>query len=663
MSDDTISITVRLREAARFAAQVREERREIRGLGDDVEKAGRKGKKASAEYTIFGAVLKQVPIMAAVGALGLLTHIGIAAGGAIVGLVAAMIPLVGLIGALPAAAILAGQGLGVMLLSLKGIGDAVGGLNEALDPKKFAKLTPEGQKFALLLDALKPRALGLQRAMQRGLFPGLTAGLKAALPALSALKGPLEGTGRVLGTFGKHLGQLVGSKGFLTDLSSQAKFNNVQLGRLGGAGLHLVNMFRNLMVGARGLVSWLVKGTAALAATGDHMVADARHTGALQRGFHTVQVTTERWLKILWRLGVSLFNIGRIGKQEIGDGIVLHLLHGATALERWTRSGRGIQQITGFFAQSRNILHQVGATLQRLRNSAGAGLGDALRNIVSAITPLLASGGGVAVLKLYVQGLSGLASVVGWLGRTVPGASAVMSAFLTLFVLGKISSIAYMGKAVKTLGRAIFVMALQTRAGVTAFWALNAALYANPVGAIVIAVAAVGAALYLAYQKVGWFHRAVDNVFRFIRKHWKLLGSIMLGPLRPVIAALGYIVRHFRQIRKFVGNIISGAGHAIGSLIGAHADGGVVRTPLQIFGERGPELAAAPIGTRVFDAPTTARMLRAPRTATVRRNAGGSQSDGGGGPVYVHATHILQFDGKAVAKVVSDQVARQKGRA
>lgn len=663
MSDDTISITVRLREAARFAAQVREERREIRGLGDDVEKAGRKGKKASAEYTIFGAVLRQVPIMAAVGALGLLTQVATAGGGAIVGLVAAIAPLAGLLGALPAAGVLAGQGLGVMMLAMQGVGAAVGGLNKSLDPKKFAMLTKPAQDFALVLDALKPRVRGLQAAVGAGLFPGLRKGLIEAAPAIDALKGPLTGTGRVLGVFAQHLGHLVGSKGFLSDLRTQASFNNVQLGRLGGAGLHLVNIFRNLMVGARGLISWLVKGTDALAATGDHMVADARHTGALQRGFHTVQVTTERWLKILWRLGVSLFNIGRIGKREIGDGIVLHLLRGVTALERWTRSARGVQQMTRFFAQSRNILHQVADTLQRLKASAGAGLGDALRNITNAIAPLLASGGSVTILTLYVKGLSNLANVIGWLSRNVPGASFAMSAFLTLFVLGKVSSIAYMGKAVQALGRAIFVMALQTRVGATAFWALNAALYANPVGAIIAAVVAVGAVLYLAYRRVGWFHHAVDNVFHFIRKHWVLLGAIMLAPLTPVIAALAFIVRHFRQVRRFLGGIVSGAGHALGSLIPGHAAGGIVRSPLQIVGERGPELAMLPIGSRVFNAPQTASMLRAPRTATVRRNAGSGQSGGGGGPVYVHATHILQFDGKAVAKVVSDQVARQKGRA
>lgn len=45
-------------------------------------------------------------------------------------------------------------------------------------------------------------------------------------------------------------------------------------------------------------------------------------------------------------------------------------------------------------------------------------------------------------------------------------------------------------------------------------------------------------------------------------------------------------------------------------ILGMHATGGVVRRPLQVVGERGPELAALPMRSRVFTAGQTRAMLR-----------------------------------------------------
>lgn len=57
------------------------------------------------------------------------------------------------------------------------------------------------------------------------------------------------------------------------------------------------------------------------------------------------------------------------------------------------------------------------------------------------------------------------------------------------------------------------------------------------------------------------------------------------------------------------------AGGFAGSIVGALQSGGVVRTPLQVVGERGPELAALPMGTRVSSAADTRSMMRSGRAA------------------------------------------------
>jgi hypothetical protein len=64
-------------------------------------------------------------------------------------------------------------------------------------------------------------------------------------------------------------------------------------------------------------------------------------------------------------------------------------------------------------------------------------------------------------------------------------------------------------------------------------WLLNIALDANPIGIVIVAVAALTAAFIYLYQNVEWFHD-------FINKNWPILVGLMLGGL-PAIAAAIYV--------------------------------------------------------------------------------------------------------------------------
>jgi hypothetical protein len=665
-SRDTWSLVIKLREAAKFASDTRKARREIDSLGDSTEKSSKKAKKLNKETTLAGAAVRQLAVAGIIAGGALAVQLGAqglsAAGLYAVGLIAALAPLAGLLGAIPALAVGAGQALGVMLLPLAGIKQAVGGLGAGIDAKKFALLTKPAQDFVLVLDALKPRVRSLQAAIGKGLFPGLTKGLLEAAPAINALKGPLAGTGRELGGVAAHLGVMVGSKGFLADLSSQAQFNNVQIRRLGGGGLHLVNVFRNLMVGARSLVAWMVRGVSSFAAWLDKVTAAGRASGGLERGFHSVQVTTQRVLLILWRFGVALFHIGSIGKRQLGDGILVWLLRIATATERWTSSKAGISAITRAFQSARDTLREVRDFIVGAWHALGPGAGDAIRSLVNALAPLLTNSGGVGVLALYVRALGDLGSAAGWLEQDVPGATTALSILLGLIVLNKIANIYGMAAAFVKLGGAALVAAAGTEVGAAAFWTLDGAIGALilPVALIVAGIALLAYGFYVAYQKIGWFHRAVDNVVKWVKKHAPGFGDALLWPFKQLVKFTGFVIRNLGKIKHFLGGLLGKAGDLLGK-INPFAGGGIVNTHLQLVGEQGPELAALPLGTRVYNAPETATMLRAPQVASVRRSTGGS-GGGFGGDTHVHSTTVLKLDGKVVAKSVSDQVARQKGR-
>jgi TP901 family phage tail tape measure protein len=202
-----------------------------------------------------------------------------------------------------------------------------------------------------------------------------------------------------------------------------------------------------------------------------------------------------------------------------------------------------------------------------------------------------------------------------------------------------------------------------TKAAAAAQWLFNAALDANPIGLVVIAIAALVAGVIYAYNhfKVfrdvvkgvfDWLKGAVVTVIHFVGDHWKLILGVLTGPIGLAVL---FISSHFKQIVSFVsglpGKIASAAkgmwdgmkdafrsaidwvigawnglkfainvpgvkifGHRIG---GEHIGFGVPQIPLlaegglitsgglAIVGDQGPEALSLPAGAQV--APLTGR--------------------------------------------------------
>lgn len=110
-------------------------------------------------------------------------------------------------------------------------------------------------------------------------------------------------------------------------------------------------------------------------------------------------------------------------------------------------------------------------------------------------------------------------------------------------------------------------------------WLLNAALNANPIGLIALAIAGLVGLIILLYKKVDWFRAFVDgaidgvviafnwfldtvkNVWNWIKKNWPLLLAIITGPIGIAVLVIS---RHWETIKKTV----SGAIDAIGRFLG-----------------------------------------------------------------------------------------------
>jgi hypothetical protein len=222
-----------------------------------------------------------------------------------------------------------------------------------------------------------------------------------------------------------------------------------------------------------------------------------------------------------------------------------------------------------------------------------------------------------------------------------------------------------------------------TNLATAATWLWNAAMDANPIMLVVLALAALVAALIIAYKRVGWFRDIINTlwhaimtgaqwVWNWIKANWPLLVGILGGPFGVAVAL---IITHFGRLKSFVLGVVqaikdafnglvafiknvpgriggairkipgvglaSKALGAVGSVV-PHLQGGgtIARGGSALVGERGPELLTVPAGGTVTPLSPAAVA------------GGGLQI---AVPVYLDGKEIA----RSVARVTADQLARR----
>nr|WP_281396831.1 phage tail tape measure protein [Streptomyces olivoverticillatus] len=274
-----------------------------------------------------------------------------------------------------------------------------------------------------------------------------------------------------------------------------------------------------------------------------------------------------------------------------------------------------IQQLIGFFAQ-----HQ--AATEALAVAIGVVLtGAVVKFIAGALTPLMSglslagkgissaasllkganwasvgrSFDGIRLRAMYAwegitSGAAKAGSAAAAFGRTV--AAAAVSAGRAAWS-GMTSGLSAIGTGLRTAGTAalefsrgmiasavaglraaaawtaqkvaLIATAVAQRAAAAAQWLLNAAMDANPIMLIVIAIAALVAALIYAYYHFATFRAVVQAAFHaistavsfvigFVKAHWQLLLILILG---PVGLALVGLIKYWKQIQTAVTTAIT----------------------------------------------------------------------------------------------------------
>lgn len=263
---------------------------------------------------------------------------------------------------------------------------------------------------------------------------------------------------------------------------------------------------------------------------------------------HKAQSLASLAMDISARTGKSLDTVTQsLAKAQTGS------IAGLAKYQVQTKDAAGhtlsLQQVTKELAATYN-----GAAAQAATTAAGK------QRILSVETEQLKEKIGAGLIPIEGKLLGVVMSVVGAMSAHSGTTLAVIGAVLGLLAVVKLISVA---QSLWTAATVIGTVA--SKAFAAGQWLVNAALDANPIGLIVIAIAALVIGLVLAYKHSETFRNIVQGAFKavsaaagvavdFIRNHWQLLLAILLGPFGIVV---GLIASHWDKIRAGAAIVIA----------------------------------------------------------------------------------------------------------
>jgi hypothetical protein len=394
----------------------------------------------------------------------------------------------------------------------------------------MAQLSPAGRRFVrFLANDLKPRFLELSHIAQTGLFPGLQHGISMLVSTyLPLARRGVGQTASALGDLAERGARMVTSGPWRRDFAAMVANNTRLLTVYGGAGLHVADALRNVIMAAEPLVNWIARLAAGWAKTIDKESVAARQSGQLADFFDRTRQVLGLLLGTLGHFAHALIPVFA-GGTTMGMDFLKIIERGATDFDHWTHSAQGAASIGKLFSEARPVLAAIGRLIlavgKNLRGMTGGltggGLAKLLDQISTSAVPALmslaktASGqfitnlvslatgisrilgsvaGGSGTLTSFVGVLGVLANVTATLLDHVPGLDHLVVAITTLAAIGKATGLTSLiaafpqmrvnaalleSQGKKTNLQLAWMIALKVRDGAVtaANWAREAAVY------------------------------------------------------------------------------------------------------------------------------------------------------------------------------------------
>lgn len=603
--DEEITVRATLKDKRRFIGDSKQVAQAIK----DIQKSGRRAdieiSKFNARLSFLGALLRIVRPVFLATAIGFLAQAASAGAGGIVALTSALSPLSGLLAAGVLGAGLFTQAISVLGFSLAGVFDAVGGLTEDLDPEKLAMLNPAAREFAGVLHGLKPLISTIQSEVQKGLFPGLTTALQILAPVIRTFIPFLRETAHILGMFAAQGAALMAGK-WAKDFATLLQMNNQWLRELIPAAFMLASAFKDIVMAAIPLFSWIVQGVVLFAKWFRHLISDAKKSGQLSAFFRQTMVILSILIPMFKDLGNFIKNVF-VTAYPLGKDILMVFQQGAHWLSEWSESAKGTRTLAEYFAAIKKPLWEIGRlvrdvayyfillgtsegltpllvalrtellpVLYDLLSVTTAELGPAFISVFTALVKLINQihPALIIMLKTLAFVLTALANFVGihpavtsMVGAFLGVAGAIKLLRMLLLVTGirslvhylmimriallaesgalNMTTAAFIRYKIALVATTIWTKAVMiaTKIWTAAVWLLNIALRANPIIFVITGLVALGYAVVTLYHKWAWFRRAVNNTWAWLRT--------------AATNTANWIVNAFKNVVRWIQNAIS----------------------------------------------------------------------------------------------------------
>lgn len=261
---------------------------------------------------------------------------------------------------------------------------------------------------------------------------------------------------------------------------------------------------------------------------------------------------------------------------------------------------------------------QLAGTIKALQVVIGTYILQALTPLAKALIPILDT------FKQIITGQTSLQKVLklnetAWVminAAIKPLAIVITTLLLPALILSivqwGINTAMLIANTVATTAHAVAVawVTVVTNIWTAAQWLLNVALSANPIGLVIIAVAALAAGIIWAYQNVEWFRDWVNILWENLKFLANGIQTNIVPIILTIVDAFMKVVRAIQsaidKIREFIGLKNQSSGNSGG----AWASGGLVSGGgMALVGEMGPELVNLPAGSFVNQSASTRSML------------------------------------------------------
>lgn len=459
----------------------------------------------------------------------------------------------------------------------KAVAEAIEGVNEAMrgtNADKFAeamaKLAPSAQAFVYAMKALGPAWSEFRKSVQENLFAGLgesvTTLANAQLPVLTRQFGQ---TATILNGIIKDIIGAFSSPGDMAVWETILERVNAALTIARPGILALVGAFKNLVTVGSEFLGRFATGFTENAQQFERWTSNFDHMRNLINNGITAA-------KLFWDIlsGVG-GSIKAIFDASNTSGFTEGIAKASLDMETFFKSTEGQNSLSEFFTNARIAMDAVGPVIREILLTV-MDLGTFLTGLGAQIAP------GVADffrgLQEVFARLQPTVEIVGpkisnlftQLGQLGPQLGDTIAALIThfspwidilsilsetllpafLWILEKMApvlmflspSIVAGAIALKGYAIAIKVVEVATKLWAAAQWIFNAAMAANPITLVVVAIVALVAAFVLAYKNSETFRAIVDKVWAAIKTGALFVWENVLKPF------FGWMVDQFKNV-------------------------------------------------------------------------------------------------------------------